>query len=93
MGKQSIHYDLALIEDDPIMGESLCMRFDMEQLSYCWLKTFAEAKAALKTKKFGAILSDMRLPDGSGETLLNQCMEQEWQTADWFIFTGFFFFL
>jgi len=89
MGKQLKYYDLALIEDDPIMGESLCMRFEMEQLHYCWLKSFSEAKAALKTKKFGVILSDMRLPDGSGETLLNQCMEQEWQTADWFIFTGY----
>jgi DNA-binding NtrC family response regulator len=60
---------LLLIEDDAIMGESLADRFQLEGFELDWVRSLAQARAALQQRRYAAVVSDVRLPDGSGEEL------------------------
>ena len=60
---------LCLIEDDEIMGESLLDRFQLEGFEVEWLRTQALGRAALAKKRYGVVVSDIRLPDGDGGEL------------------------
>lgn len=62
-------YRLCLIEDDPIMGESLVQLFRLEGFETVWCTTAALAIKALDTQRFNVILSDIRLPDRDGGNL------------------------
>ena len=66
---------LCLIEDDPIMGESLVQRFGFEGINCEWFALGREALAALQGRRFAAIVSDIRLPDLSGEDLFRALTE------------------
>ncbi|MGH6816254.1 MAG: sigma-54-dependent transcriptional regulator, partial [Hyphomicrobiaceae bacterium] len=57
----------ALIEDDPIMGESLVQRLRLEGATVRWWRTGAEALAGLSAAAADAVICDIRLPDRSGE--------------------------
>ena len=61
---------LCLIEDDPIMSESLLDRFAMEGFNTDWFDNKSAALEAIRTHSYDMVLSDVRLPDGSGEDLL-----------------------
>jgi DNA-binding NtrC family response regulator len=65
-------FRICLIEDDPIMGESLCFRFELEGIAHDWHRTAREALAALKTTHYTAMVSDIRLPDMGGDELFEQ---------------------
>lgn len=60
---------ILLIEDDLIMGESICDRFAIEKITYKWATTAEEAWRHLSHQSFNCIVSDIRLPDASGEDL------------------------
>lgn len=60
---------ICLIEDDEIMGEALEDRFSLEGFECDWFKTGESAKAALGRKRYDLVVSDIQLPDMSGETL------------------------
>ncbi|MBI1214171.1 MAG: response regulator [Alphaproteobacteria bacterium] len=62
---------LLLVEDDPVMGGSLVQRFNLEGFDVSWAKTGAEGVSALRRFQPQVIISDIRLPDVSGETLIN----------------------
>ncbi len=62
-------YSICLIEDDPIMGESLCDRFVLEGIAIDWYRTAGEAEAALRSGIYAVIISDIRLPDREGGEL------------------------
>jgi DNA-binding NtrC family response regulator len=57
---------LCLIEDDEIMGESLCDRFELEGYAFDWYRSGAEALAGVGQGRYALILSDYRLPDMDG---------------------------
>lgn len=61
---------LGLIEDDPIMGESLVQRLQLEGAKVRWWRTCAEAlkelPASSSSGSTAAVICDIRLPDGSG---------------------------
>lgn len=65
---------IALVEDDDIMGRSLLQRLELEGARVRWFKTLHRALGELRTPKrrFDAVLCDICLPDGSGETLFQQ---------------------
>jgi DNA-binding NtrC family response regulator len=63
---------ICLIEDDPIMGEALNERLDLEGYACDWFQTGAEAIKALASRRFAVVLSDIRLPDMSGEALFER---------------------
>jgi DNA-binding NtrC family response regulator len=58
--------NLALVEDDPIMGESLMQRLQLEGAKVCWWRTGAEALAGLSKSAPDLVICDIRLPDQSG---------------------------
>jgi DNA-binding NtrC family response regulator len=57
---------LGLIEDDPIMGESLAQRLTLEGAKVRWWRTGAEALRGLSEATADAVICDIRLPDRSG---------------------------
>jgi DNA-binding NtrC family response regulator len=58
---------ICLIEDDPIMGESLSDRFLLEGFTLDWFRRGGPALEALLDHSYDAVISDVRLPDVSGE--------------------------
>lgn len=61
------HRVVGLLEDDPIMGESLVQRLTLEGTVVRWWTTGREALAELEKAKPEAVICDIRLPDMSGE--------------------------
>ena len=57
---------ICLIEDDGILGESLLQRFSLEGFEVDLWRTAAEAEAALCSRRYHVVVSDIRLPDRSG---------------------------
>ena len=63
---------ICLIEDDPIMGEALVERLELEGYGCDWARTGQEALAALRGRRYAVAVSDIRLPDISGEALFER---------------------
>ena len=66
---------LCLIEDDEIMGESLCDRFELEGYACDWHKTAASALASVGKNNYAVVISDIRLPDLSGNELFSRLQQ------------------
>jgi DNA-binding NtrC family response regulator len=62
---------VVLVEDDEIMGASLVQRLELEGAEVQWHRSILRALPAIRTprKQVDAVVCDIRLPDGSGETL------------------------
>jgi len=80
---------VCLIEDDPIMGESLCDRLELEGFSFDWCKTAAVALDRIAQRSYGAVVSDIRLPDSSGDELFRQVIERERFVPPWIFITAY----
>ena len=61
---------VCLIEDDVIMGESLCDRFALEGMTFDWHRDGRSALDSIVRKTYAAIISDVRLPDVEGDELI-----------------------
>lgn len=68
---------LALVEDDPIMGESLTQRLAIEGAKVSWWRTRADAVRGLASCRPQAVICDIRLPDGSGEDVFREAAKQD----------------
>jgi DNA-binding NtrC family response regulator len=79
---------VAIIEDDPIMGESLVERLALEGYKPLWWTSGAEAQAALKANRPDILVCDIRLPDMNGEELFRTIAAQLGGTPVLFM-TGF----
>lgn len=80
---------VCLIEDDPIMGESLCDRLELEGFSFDWCKTAAAASEKISSRNYAVVLSDIRLPDFSGEELFRRVCERERFVPPWIFITAY----
>jgi DNA-binding NtrC family response regulator len=60
---------IAVIEDDPIMGESLVQRLALENHRPVWWQTGSEALAGIASQRPDLVICDIRLPDMDGEEL------------------------
>ncbi|TCS71760.1 two component Fis family sigma54 specific transcriptional regulator [Sulfuritortus calidifontis] len=80
---------LCLIEDDEVMGGALTLRFELEGYAFDWFKTAREALAALKKRRYGAVISDIRLPDLSGEALYTRLLDEGGALPPFIFVTGF----
>jgi DNA-binding NtrC family response regulator len=80
---------ICLIEDDPIMGESLCDRFALEGFHTDWYKRGNDALAALGNSPYDAVISDIRLPDISGEEVLARANDDLTLTPPFIFITGY----
>ena len=65
---------IAMIEDDPIMGESLVQRLTLEGYDALWYKTGEEALTQLKIAEPHLVLCDIRLPDMDGEQVFRSAL-------------------
>ena len=67
----SVDYtQVCLVEDDPIMGESIVSRFELEGLSVHWHRDAESARQALLKHDYGLVISDIRLPDRNGDRFM-----------------------
>jgi len=80
---------ILLIEDDPIMGESLMERFELEGFRAAWARTGAEGRQRLARGGFGVVLSDLRLPDMGGDALFRKALESHPILPPWLFITGY----
>ena len=76
---------ICLIEDDPIMGEALVERLDMEGYACDWFQRGRLAVPGLLHKNYALAISDIRLPDISGEELFIE-LQQSGQPLPPFLF-------
>ncbi|MBA3595946.1 MAG: sigma-54-dependent Fis family transcriptional regulator [Methylibium sp.] len=60
---------ICLVEDDELLGETLCERFRIEGLPADWFKTGREALLALERRRYALAICDLRLPDMSGAAI------------------------
>jgi len=79
---------ICLIEDDEIMGGALALRFELEGLDCDWHQTAGSALAALRKNAYGAVVSDIALPDMSGEALYLDLLEGGAATPPFIFMTG-----
>ncbi|NMM29210.1 MAG: sigma-54-dependent Fis family transcriptional regulator [Glaciimonas sp.] len=80
---------LCLVEDDAIMGESLCDRFELEGFACDWHKSAASALASLGKKKYAVAISDIHLPDIPGDQMFMQLIKQGAALPPFIFITGF----
>ena len=80
---------LCLVEDDPIMGESLADRFALEGIDASWFRTAEEAEAALVRESYAAVVCDIRLPGLSGDALFERLRASRALVPPFIFVTGF----
>ncbi len=78
---------LLLIEDDLILGESLVQRFELEGVEVSWFRRLADAWIHIE-QPWGAVVSDVRLPDGLATEWFTQ-LPQPSRLIPWFFLTGY----
>src|SRR3989304_10030771 len=80
---------ICLVEDDEIMGESLCDRFALERFLVECHQTGSEALRALSNKKFDLVISDIHLPDLDGEELFTRLLASKSDLPPFIFITGY----
>lgn len=78
---------LLLVEDDPIMGESLQQRFELEGYRVAWCRRLAEAAGRIQ-ESWSAVISDVRLPDGLATEWFAE-QSAQCRAIPWFFLTGY----
>ena len=61
---------ILVVEDDEILGHSLQQRLRLEGWHVRWAKSVGEALDAIARQTPDAVMCDIRLPDGDGESLM-----------------------
>jgi DNA-binding NtrC family response regulator len=65
---------VGVVEDDPIMGESLVQRLQLEGYRTCWWQSGEEALHQLRDAGCHVLICDIRLPDLNGEQLFRRAI-------------------
>lgn len=78
---------LLLIEDDPILGESLQQRFELEGVTVQWCRRLLDTAIHID-QPWGAVISDVRLPDGLATEWFAR-MPDKTRQIPWFFLTGY----
>jgi len=79
---------LCLIEDDEIVGEALADRFELEGYACDWYRTGGEALLEMPRRRYDLVLSDIRLPDLSGEALFASLSRETAPLPPYLFITG-----
>ncbi len=80
---------ICLIEDDEIIGEALTERFEVANLDCDWFKDGRSAINALKQQKYCVVVSDIKLPDMTGEALFANLQEKGLPLPPFLFVTGY----
>lgn len=65
---------IGIVDDDPIMGESLVQRLQLEGYRATWWQSGAQALLQLQDTKCRVLVCDIRLPDLDGEQLFRRAL-------------------
>ena len=68
---------LCVVEDDDIMRTSLCQRFTIEGIDCDCFNNASEALEALLSSNYAGLVSDIRLPDMSGDKLFSSLLDAD----------------
>jgi DNA-binding NtrC family response regulator len=79
---------LCLVEDDEIMGESLVDRFRLEGFDIDWHRRAGDAHRAIGRVAYDVVISDIRLPDFSGDVLYARLHEALAELPPFVFITG-----
>lgn len=71
------------------MGESLSLRFQLEGFDVDWWRTAREASAALESRRYSVVVSDIRLPDRNGGDLFLDLTKRLPMLPPFLFMTGF----
>jgi DNA-binding response OmpR family regulator len=66
---------LLVIEDDPLLGDALCVGMRQRGFAADWVRDGVAAETALKNETFAAVILDLGLPRLSGMQLLHRRRE------------------
>lgn len=81
---------LCIVEDDAIMGESLVDRFQIEGFAVDWCESGAKALEYFQHQRsFAAVISDIRLPDISGDELFQRLSQESGALPPFVFITGY----
>lgn len=80
---------LCLIEDDEIMGESLCDRFELEGFACDWYRDAPAAMASIGKTEYTLAISDIHLPGLAGDEMYAQLTRQHPSLPPFIFVTGF----
>lgn len=81
-------HKICLIEDDELMGESLSDRFGLEGFSFDWYRNGHDALLALRQNSYALVISDIRLPDMTGDVLFEQLLGENPSLPPFLFITG-----
>ena len=84
-----MQHRIALIEDDPIIGEALSERLDFEGFACDWYRDGKSARRGLGQRRYSVVVSDINLPDISGEQLFSDLLGNGQSLAPFIFITGY----
>jgi DNA-binding response OmpR family regulator len=67
---------IGIVDDDPIMGESLVQRLQLEGYRVFWWQSGEEALYHLPSAACRVLICDIRLPDLDGEQLFRRALPE-----------------
>jgi len=80
---------ICLIEDDELMGESLSDRFELDGFAFDWHRNGSDALAALRSQDYALVVSDIRLPDLTGDALFDHLLADGHRLPPFIFITGY----
>lgn len=84
-----MQHRIGLIEDDPIIGEALSERLDFEGFTCDWYRDGKSAQRGLGQRRYSVVVSDINLPDISGEKLFCDLLDSEQEVPPVIFITGY----
>jgi len=81
--------EVGLIEDDPIMGESLLERMQLEGYDVTLFPTGTAALGEIPKRNFAALVSDIKLPDMPGDEVFRRLSRQMKAVPPTIFITGY----
>ena len=84
-----MQHRIGLIEDDPIIGEALSERLDFEGFTCDWFRDGKSARRGLGQRRYSVVVSDINLPDISGEQLFSDLLDNGLALAPFIFITGY----
>jgi DNA-binding NtrC family response regulator len=80
---------ICLVEDDEIMGESLCDRFELEGFQIDWHHNGTDGLLALRSQHYNLVISDIHLPDINGDEMFAQLLADKLVLPPFLFITGY----
>ena len=80
---------ICLVEDDDIMGESLCDRFELEGFQIDWHHNGTDGLRALRSQHYNLVISDIHLPDINGDEMFAQLLADKIVLPPFLFITGY----